>query len=171
MPEIKTEHPSLKAFIYKEDPEIQYHVGYHRLNGKLIRTRIDTKDTNEARKLLDNIKLINSLKNLRDLGNSIIVVEHDRETIESSDFIIDLGPRAGEHGGELCLSGKTNNILRSKNGIDSLTLQYLKYSKKIEAPSKRRLGNGNYIEITGAEGNNLKKISLKIPLGTFTAIT
>ncbi|MBU1100459.1 MAG: excinuclease ABC subunit UvrA [Bacteroidetes bacterium] len=119
----------------------------------------------------DNIKLINSLRNLRDIGNSIIVVEHDRETIESSDYIIDLGPRAGEHGGELCLNGITKDVIASNNGINSLTLDYLKDRKQIEIPKDRRKGNGTYIELLKAEGNNLKKVDLKIPLGTFTAVT
>jgi excinuclease ABC subunit A len=111
------------------------------------------------------------LKNLRDLGNTVIVVEHDRETIENSDYIVDLGPRAGEHGGEVCLHGFTNKIFGSKNGLDSLTIQYIKDKKKIEIPAKRRKGNGKSIELIGAEGNNLKKVNLKIPLGTLTAIT
>lgn len=119
----------------------------------------------------DNIKLISSLKNLRDLGNTIIVVEHDRETIESSDYIVDLGPRAGEHGGEVCLSGKTSEIIKLKNGFSSLTVQYLKDKKKIEIPAERRKGNGKFIQLIGAAGNNLKNVNLKIPLGTFTSIT
>ncbi|MBI1937258.1 MAG: excinuclease ABC subunit UvrA [Ignavibacteriales bacterium] len=119
----------------------------------------------------DNIKLISSLKNLRDLGNTIIVVEHDRETIESSDYIVDLGPRAGEHGGEVCLSGKTSEIIKSKNGFSSLTVQYLKDKKKIEIPAERRKGNGKFIQLIDAAGNNLKNVDLKIPLGTFTSIT
>lgn len=119
----------------------------------------------------DNIKLINSLKNLRDLGNTVVVVEHDRETIESSDYIIDLGPLAGEHGGEVCLAGLTEKMLTSTNGIDSLTLSYLNDKKKIEAPKKRREGNGNYIELKGAEGHNLKGVDLKVPLGTLTLVT
>lgn len=119
----------------------------------------------------DNVKLINSLKNLRDLGNTVIVVEHDRETIESADYLIDLGPRAGEHGGALCLAGYANKIIKSKNGYDSLTLKYLKHEEKIEIPEERRSGNGNFIALKGANGNNLKNVTLKIPLGTFTAIT
>lgn len=119
----------------------------------------------------DNIKLINSLKNLRDLGNTVIVVEHDRETIESSDFMIDLGPGAGEYGGKICLSGNTQNLVKSPNGFDSLTLSYLNNKKEIEIPKKRREGNGNFIELKGASGNNLKKVNLKIPLGTLTLIT
>jgi excinuclease ABC subunit A len=119
----------------------------------------------------DNIKLINSLKSLRDLGNTVIVVEHDRETIENSDYIIDLGPLAGEHGGEVCAEGNTEEISKSKNGHNSLTVQYLKDKKKIEIPAERRKGNGNFIELLGAKGNNLKNVNLKIPVGTFTAIT
>lgn len=119
----------------------------------------------------DNIKLINSLKNLKELGNTVVVVEHDRETIENADYIVDLGPRAGDHGGEVCLAGFSDKILQSKNGLESLTLKYLKDEMRIEVPEKRRPGNGSFLEITGAEGNNLKCVDLKIPLGTFTAVT
>ncbi len=119
----------------------------------------------------DNIKLINSLKNLRDLGNTVIVVEHDKETIESSDYMVDLGPAAGVHGGEICIAGETKELMQSKNGIDSLTLSYLRNKKEIKIPSERRNGNGLILELKGAKGNNLKKINLKIPLGTFTLIT
>ncbi|MGE5352694.1 MAG: excinuclease ABC subunit UvrA [Acidobacteriota bacterium] len=119
----------------------------------------------------DNIKLIDSLKNLRNLGNTVVVVEHDRETMESSDYIVDLGPRAGVHGGEVCLSGETKKIVNSKNGFESLTLKYLKDEIKIEVPAERRKGNGHYLEIKKASGNNLKNVDLKIPLGTFTAIS
>ena len=118
----------------------------------------------------DNIKLINSLKDLRDLGNTVIVVEHDRETIESSDYIVDLGPRAGEHGGEVCIHGDTEGIVNSKNGEQSLTLDYLKNKKRIEFKAERRKGNGKFIDLIGANGNNLKDVKLKIPLGTFTSI-
>ncbi|RKY96217.1 MAG: excinuclease ABC subunit UvrA, partial [Ignavibacteriae bacterium] len=119
----------------------------------------------------DNIKLINSLKNLRDLGNTIIVVEHDRETIESSDYMVDLGPGAGEHGGEVVLDGITNKLINSKNGFDSITLSYLKRREKIKVPNIRRNGNGKTIELIGASGNNLQNINLKIPLGTLTLLT
>ncbi|KAF0152778.1 MAG: Excinuclease ABC subunit A [Ignavibacteria bacterium] len=119
----------------------------------------------------DNVKLINSLKNLRDLGNTVIVVEHDRETIESSDYIVDLGPKAGVHGGEVVLQGRTINILKSKNGNHSLTLEYLKNNKQIEFNSKRRSGSGKFIELKKANGNNLKNVNLKIPLSTFIAVT
>ncbi|MCW8805456.1 MAG: excinuclease ABC subunit UvrA, partial [Ignavibacteriaceae bacterium] len=90
----------------------------------------------------DNIKLINSLKNLRDLGNTIIVVEHDRETIESSDYMVDLGPGAGEHGGKIVLDGETKKLLNSDNGFDSLTLSYLRSRQKIKIPEVRRTGSG-----------------------------
>lgn len=119
----------------------------------------------------DNVKLINSLKALRDLGNTIIVVEHDRETIESSDYMIDLGPGAGEHGGEVCLSGTTKDLIASTNGLNSLTLSYLKNRKEISVPNERRGGNGNFVELIGASGNNLRNVNLKIPLGTLTLIT
>ena len=119
----------------------------------------------------DNIKLIDSLKNLRDLGNTVIVVEHDRETIESADYLIDLGPGAGVNGGKVCLSGESEKFLHSKNGFSSITLDYLKNKKRIEIPKERRKGNGKAIEIVGAEGHNLKKVDLKIPLGTFTCVT
>ncbi len=119
----------------------------------------------------DNIKLINSLKNLRDLGNTVIVVEHDRETIESSDYMIDLGPGAGEHGGEVCLAGETMKLIESQNGINSLTLSYLTNKKEIHVPEERRKGNGKYLILKGASGHNLQNLTLKIPLGTFTLIT
>lgn len=114
----------------------------------------------------DNIKLINSLKNLRDLGNSIIVVEHDREMIEASDFVVDLGPKAGEHGGEIVSIGPPKNL----NGR-SITAEYLSGKKSIHTPEKRREGNGNYLTLKGATGNNLKDVTLKLPLGKFVAIT
>jgi excinuclease ABC subunit A len=119
----------------------------------------------------DNVKLINSLKNLRDLGNTVIVVEHDRETIESSDYMIDLGPGAGEHGGLVCLAGETRKLIESSNGYNSLTLSYLNDKKEIKIPKERREGNGSYLELKGAKGNNLKSVNLKIPLGTLTLIT
>jgi len=119
----------------------------------------------------DNVKLINSLKDLRDLGNTIIVVEHDRETIESSDYMVDLGPGAGEHGGEVCISGETKKLISSTNGFNSLTLSYLKNRNEIPLPLERRKGTGSFIELIGAAGNNLRNIDLKIPLGTLTLIT
>ncbi len=114
----------------------------------------------------DNIKLINSLKNLRDLGNSIIVVEHDREMIESSDYIVDLGPRAGEHGGEVIAYGDINQV----NG-NSLTVDYIRGIKKIEFRKERRTGNGEHLTLKGARGNNLRNLNVKIPLGKFICVT
>lgn len=119
----------------------------------------------------DNLRLINSLKKLRDLGNTIIVVEHDRETIENSDYLVDLGPGAGEHGGKVCLSGEFKSLMRSTNGISSLTLDYINDKKKIEIPKQLREGNGRFINLFGASGNNLKLVDLKIPIGKFIAVT
>jgi excinuclease ABC subunit A len=119
----------------------------------------------------DNLKLINSLKNLRDLGNTVIVVEHDRETMENSDYMVDLGPGAGEHGGEICLAGETKKLIESKNGINSLTLEYLTYRKQIPIPLERKKGNGTNMVLKGASGHNLKNVNLKIPIGTLTLIT
>ncbi|OGV08336.1 MAG: excinuclease ABC subunit UvrA [Stygiobacter sp.] len=119
----------------------------------------------------DNVKLINSLKNLRDLGNTVIVVEHDRETIESADYIVDLGPRAGVHGGEVVLQGETKSFLKTKKINQSLTLEYLRDRKQIEYNPERRKGSGKSIDLKKASGNNLKDVNLKIHLGTFTAVT
>ncbi|MDB3986727.1 excinuclease ABC subunit UvrA [bacterium] len=117
----------------------------------------------------DNVKLINALKRLRDLGNTVIVVEHDTETMESADHIIDLGPEAGTKGGEVIAQGSYEDILRNKN---SITGQYLSNKKFIEIPKKRRLAkNGRFLEINGASGNNLNNVNLKIPLGSFTCVT
>lgn len=114
----------------------------------------------------DNIRLINSLKNLRDIGNSIIVVEHDREMIESSDFVVDLGPMAGEHGGDVVTCGQPDKI----DG-ESITAAYLRGRRKIEIPQKRREGKKQIVTLKGATGNNLKNVNLKIPLGKFICIT
>ena len=117
----------------------------------------------------DNIKLINALKRLRDLGNTVIVVEHDTETMESADHIIDMGPEAGNNGGQVIVQGSYNDILKSQ---ESITGKYLSYKKFISIPPKRRLPkNGRFLEINGATGNNLKNVNLKIPLGTFTCVT
>ncbi len=117
----------------------------------------------------DNVKLIKALKRLRDLGNTVIVVEHDTETIESADHIIDLGPNAGNEGGQIVAQGNYNDIL---NCEESITGKYLSFKKYIPIPQKRRLAkNGRFLEITGATGNNLKNINLKVPLGTFTCVT
>jgi excinuclease ABC subunit A len=119
----------------------------------------------------DNLRLINSLKNLRDLGNTIIVVEHDRETIENSDYLVDLGPRAGEHGGKICLAGEYSKIMKSTNSFSSLTVDYLKDKRKIEIPKELRKGNGNSIKLFGASGNNLKNVNVEFPLGKFIVVT
>lgn len=128
----------------------------------------------------DNRKLIASLKKLRDEGNSIMVVEHDTETMLSSDWLVDVGPGAGEHGGKICLSGPTKELLSGKKPDKetaehciigpSLTLDYLQGRKEIEVPSERRKGNGKYIGIRGARGNNLKNVNVDIPLGCFVGI-
>lgn len=117
----------------------------------------------------DNVKLINALKRLRDLGNTVIVVEHDTETMENADHIIDLGPEAGSKGGEIVAQGTFDDILKNPN---SITGKYLSHKLFIQIPNKRRLAkNGRFLEINGATGNNLKNINLKIPLGSFTCVT
>ena len=117
----------------------------------------------------DNIKLINALKRLRDLGNTVIVVEHDTETMESADYIIDLGPKAGNDGGHIVAQGKLKTIMDS---VNSITGKYLSKKMNIHVPRTRKLArNGRYLEILGATGYNLKNINLKIPLGTFTCVT
>ncbi len=117
----------------------------------------------------DNVKLINALKRLRDLGNTVIVVEHDTETMENADHIIDLGPEAGSNGGEITAQGSYDEIKKDKN---SITGQYLANKKTIEIPKTRRLAkNGRFVEINGASGNNLNNVNLKIPTGTFTCVT
>lgn len=116
----------------------------------------------------DNAKLIQTLKNMRDLGNSLIVVEHDEETMMESDWIVDIGPGAGVHGGEVIASGTPAQVMKNKK---SITGQYLSGALKIEVPEKRRKGNGKFIEIIKASENNLKNISVKIPLGTMTVVT
>ena len=115
----------------------------------------------------DNTKLINSLKKLRDTGNSVIVVEHDKEMIEAADFVVDIGPKAGLFGGEIM---NANPIDKLESKI-SLTTQYLKGGMEIAVPSKRRKGNGKYLELNGASGHNLKNVNLKIPLGTLTCVS
>ena len=116
----------------------------------------------------DNNRLLNTLRSLRDIGNTILVVEHDQETIESSDYVIDIGPGAGKKGGEITFAGKPKDIL---NANKSITGKYLSGKKKIKIPSKRRLGQGKSIVLNGAIGNNLKCIDVEIPLGRFIAIT
>jgi excinuclease ABC subunit A len=117
----------------------------------------------------DNVKLINALKRLRDLGNTVIVVEHDTETMENADHIIDMGPEAGTNGGEITAQGTYDEIKKNKN---SITGQYLSNKKIIEIPLTRRLANnGKFVEINGASGNNLNNVNLKIPTGSFTCVT
>ena len=116
----------------------------------------------------DNNRLIQSLLNMRDLGNSLIVVEHDTDTMLSADYLIDIGPGAGEHGGEVIAAGTPEEVMKNK---DSLTGKYLTGLYKVDIPAARRKGNKKYIEIKGASEHNLKKINVKIPLGTFTCVT
>jgi len=116
----------------------------------------------------DNDRLLETLKRLRDLGNTVIVVEHDEDAIRAADHIVDLGPGAGVHGGEVVAEGTLKQILKSKT---SLTAAYLNGSRAIEVPAKRRKGNGKKLTVHGARANNLKDVSAAIPLGTFTCIT
>ncbi|MGB0789704.1 MAG: excinuclease ABC subunit UvrA, partial [Marinirhabdus sp.] len=115
----------------------------------------------------DNEKLIRSLISLRDIGNSVIVVEHDKEMIEHADHIIDIGPAAGKHGGEIVSEGTPKQIF----GHGTLTANYLNGALKIEVPKKRRRGNGKFLKLTGASGNNLKNVSVSIPLGMMVGVT
>jgi len=115
----------------------------------------------------DNEKLINSLVSLRDIGNSVIVVEHDKDMIERADHVIDIGPRAGKHGGKIISEGTPKDLLKH----NTLTADYLNGSKAIEIPKKRRKGNGNFIDLKGCTGNNLKNVSIKIPLGKMIGVT
>ena len=115
----------------------------------------------------DNNKLINSLISLRDIGNSVIVVEHDKDMIERADYVIDIGPKAGKHGGEIISEG-TPDELKSHH---TLTADYLNGTKEIEVPKKRRKGNGKTITLSGCTGNNLKNVSIKLPLGKMIGVT
>lgn len=116
----------------------------------------------------DNDKLIGTLKRLRDIGNTLIVVEHDEDTMYAADFIVDIGPGAGIHGGEVVCAGTIDEIKACEK---SVTGQYLSGRKKIPVPTERRQGNGNFLKIIGASENNLKNIDVEIPLGTFTCVT
>ena len=116
----------------------------------------------------DNQRLLSSLKNLRDLGNTLIVVEHDEDTIKSADFIVDIGPGAGVHGGEVVAAGSVEDVIASER---SITGKYLSGEYKINVPAKRREGNGSFISIKGARQNNLTGIDVDIPLGTLTCVT
>ena len=116
----------------------------------------------------DNEKLIKSLQDIRDLGNSVLVVEHDEDTMRASDFIVDIGPGAGVHGGQVICAGTPEEVMNCK---DSITGQYLSGKRKIEVPKKRRKGNGLFIEVKGAKEHNLKNINVKFPLGKFNVVT
>ena len=116
----------------------------------------------------DNHRLIATLERLRDLGNSVIVVEHDEETIRAADYVVDIGPGAGEHGGQIVFAGTCDELVAS---ADSLTGDYLAGRRRIEVPSQRRVGDGNRVRIRGARANNLRDLTVEVPLGTFTAVT
>ena len=115
----------------------------------------------------DNQKLIQSLKELRDIGNSIIVVEHDKDMILEADYVVDLGPEAGEHGGEIVSSGSVSEFLKNNHN----TSAYINGGKEIDTPKNRRKGNGKFLKLNGATGNNLKEVNISIPLGTLCCIT
>ena len=116
----------------------------------------------------DNSKLLATLKRLRDLGNTVVVVEHDQETIEAADHIIDIGPGAGVHGGDVCFSGTFNKLIKNK---DSLTGEYISGKKKIEIKKNGSIDSNESIKISGCSGNNLKNVDLKLPLGKLICIT
>ena len=116
----------------------------------------------------DNDKLLDTLKHLRDLGNTLIVVEHDEDTMRTADYLVDIGPGAGNHGGNVVCAGTPEEVMACP---DSITGAYLRGSRKIEVPLTRRQGSGKYLEVFGAAENNLKNIDVKIPLGTFTCVT
>ncbi len=115
----------------------------------------------------DNVRLINSLKQLRDNGNSIIVVEHDKDIMKEADYVVDIGPGAGRHGGEVVFQGTPEKMLDT----DTLTASYLKGTREIAVPEKRRKGNGKFLKIKGATGHNLKDVDLSLPLGMFVCVT
>ncbi len=116
----------------------------------------------------DNNRLIKSLQDMRDLGNTLIVVEHDTDTMLAADYLVDVGPAAGLHGGEIIAEGTPEEVMRNEN---SLTGKYLNGTLKIDIPEKRRKGNKKYLQVKGARENNLKNLNIKIPLGTFTCVT
>ncbi|CAM3964423.1 excinuclease ABC subunit UvrA [Flavobacterium branchiophilum] len=115
----------------------------------------------------DNEKLIRSLENLRDIGNSVLVVEHDKDMIERADYVIDIGPKAGKFGGEIISKGTPKALLKH----NTLTAQYLNGHMKIEVPQKRRAGNGHFLKLSGATGNNLKNVTIELPLGQLICVT
>jgi len=115
----------------------------------------------------DNHRLIDALKNLRDIGNSVLVVEHDKEIMMAADHLVDIGPRAGYHGGRIVAQGSPGELLK----LDTLTSSYLNGKKKIAVPSERRKGNGKFLSLQGAKGNNLRNVDVKFPLGKFIVVT
>jgi excinuclease ABC subunit A len=115
----------------------------------------------------DNLRLIQSLKDLRDIGNSVIVVEHDKETIMAADYVVDIGPGAGRHGGEVVAQGSPKDMIECK----TITCEYLRGKKEIKIPKNRRKSNGSFIDLKGATGNNLKNVNVRIPLGVLVCIT
>lgn len=115
----------------------------------------------------DNERLINSLKNLRDIGNSVLVVEHDKDMILEADYVLDIGPRAGKHGGEILWQGKPKDLIKA----NTITADYLTGKRSIEIPKERRKGNGKFLKLKGATGNNLKNVNLEIPLGKLVVVT
>ena len=115
----------------------------------------------------DNERLINSLKNLRDIGNSVLVVEHDKDMIESADYVIDIGPKAGKYGGNIISKGTPKELLQET----TITAQYLNGKMKFDIPKKRRVGNGKSIKLSGANGNNLKNVTVEFPLGKLICVT
>src|SRR5690606_31990392 len=115
----------------------------------------------------DNEKLIHSLKQLRDIGNSVLVVEHDKDMIENADYVLDIGPKAGLFGGEIDSKGTPEELLKE----DTITASYLNGKRKIEVPKERRKGNGNFLKLEGATGNNLKNVRVQFPLATLVCVT
>ncbi|HVW59647.1 MAG TPA: excinuclease ABC subunit UvrA, partial [Puia sp.] len=115
----------------------------------------------------DNQRLIEALKNLRDIGNSVLVVEHDKDIMMAADYVVDIGPKAGFHGGRVVAQGRPSGLLK----LDTLTAEYLNGHKKIAVPSERRKGSGKFLELKGARGNNLKNVDVKFPLGKLIVVT
>jgi excinuclease ABC subunit A len=115
----------------------------------------------------DNHRLIDALQHLRDIGNSVLVVEHDKDIMLAADYLVDIGPRAGFHGGRIVAQGKPKDLLK----LDTLTSAYLNGTRSIEVPAERRKGNGKFLELTGAKGNNLQNVSAKFPLGKLIVVT
>lgn len=115
----------------------------------------------------DNERLINSLKNLRDIGNSVLVVEHDKDMILEADYVLDIGPRAGKHGGEILWQGKPKDLIKA----NTITADYLTGKRNIDIPKERRKGNGKFLKLKGATGNNLKNVNLEVPLGKLVVVT